>query len=91
MATTAWRNLFLNTIVHHVVVANSDHMGLLVDLEPSAGRVRRRKRHMFRFEHVWVHEEGCEDVISGAWLTNSFGISSTPMYCLVQKIKDCRV
>jgi hypothetical protein len=37
----------------------------------------------FRFEHVWVHKEGCEDVISGAWLTNSSGISGTPMYCHV--------
>ena len=43
---------------------------------------------MFRFDHTWIREEGCEDVIAEAWQSDCVG---TSMFRLVHKIKQCRL
>ena len=88
VANPEWKLLFPNAIVRHIVVASSDHMGLLVDGVPGPAQTVQRRRRLFRFEHTWVREPGYEDVIRGAW--NS-AMSGSPMFCLTQKIKECRV
>lgn len=88
VATSTWRLLFPNVTVRHVVVANSDHMGLLLKVVTTPIRVQRKKRRLFRFEHVWVREGSCKEVILEAWSHIQVG---TPMFRLVQKIKQCRI
>ena len=90
VASGQWRSLFPNASVRHLVVASSDHMGLLMDTLPShavlQGNGRRKK--LFRFEKSWLRELGCEDVIATAWGVQPIG---TAMYRVSQKIKQCRV
>ncbi len=88
VATSTWWLLFPNVTVRHVVVANSDHMGLLLKVVTTPIRVQRKKWRLFRFEHVWVREGSCEEVILEAWSHIQVG---TPMFRLVQKIKQCRI
>ena len=63
--------------VHHVLISSSDHMGVLVDVEPNGCGNRQRRRRQFRFEHSWVREKGCEDQIREAWSSQFRG---TAMY-----------
>jgi hypothetical protein len=88
VANAEWISLFPNARVHHVVVAASDHMGLLISMDPAQAPNSCRKKKRFRFEHMWVREVGCEDAIREGW---SVQVSGTPMYSVVQKIKNCRV
>jgi hypothetical protein len=81
-------NLFPEASVKHIVVAHSDHLGLLLELAPCLLPGRKKKNRQFRFDHTWVHEENCEEVIAEAW---SSSYSGTPMFCLNQKIKQCRL
>ncbi len=89
LATGEWLRLFPRAQVSHIIVSFSDHMGLMTLLDPymdpPAGTRRRRR---FRFEHIWVRERGCEEAIREAW---SVSLVGTPMYVVVQKIKQCRV
>lgn len=88
VANSAWLSLFLGAQVHHVVVASSNHMGLLAFLNlPQTPNTRGRKK-LFRFEHMWVKEPGCEEAIQKEW---SFQVTGTPMFIVAQKIKQFRV
>ncbi len=71
-----------------MVVAASDHMGLLISMDPAQAPINFRKKNWFRFEHMWVREAGCEDAIREGW---SVQVPGSPMYSVVQKIKNCRV
>lgn len=88
VANPEWNLLFPNAIVRHLVVASSDHMGLLVDCVLGPAQATQRRRRLFRFEDTWVREPRCEDVIQEAWNSSTSG---SPMFCLTQKIKECRV
>jgi hypothetical protein len=77
VANADWVSLFPNSRVNHVVVATSDHMGLLVALDPVQVPNICRRKHWFHFEHMWVREAGCEDAIREGW---SVQVSSSPMY-----------
>ena len=88
VANADWVSLFPNSRVNHVVVAVSDHMGLLVALDPIQVPNICRRKHWFHFEHMWVREAGCEDAIREGW---SVQVSGSPMYSVTQKIKNCRV
>ena len=50
VANPAWSNLFPNSHVDNVIISNSDHMGVLVDLAPSLVGPQHRHK-LFRFEH----------------------------------------
>ena len=88
IANEEWLSLFPRMQVSHVIVSSSNHMGILADLEPPMGLTMGRRRRRFRFEHMWVRESGCEEAIRAAWCTP---VSGTPMFTVVQKIKQCRV
>ena len=38
---------------------------------------QQRKKRRFHFEHAWLREEGCEEVIAHAWEVQQAG---TPMF-----------
>ncbi len=66
----------------HLVVPSSDHLGLTVVLMPIPGRGHMRRRKLFRFEHAWMRETGCETTIADAWKEEQIG---TAMYQLTKK------
>ncbi len=47
VSNTEWFNLFPNLVVHHIVIASSDHIGILVDLSPIQVCHNHRKRKLF--------------------------------------------
>jgi hypothetical protein len=87
VANPAWSSLFPNSHVDNGIISNSDHMGVLVDLAPSLVWPLHCHK-LFRFEHSWLQEEGCEEVVKSAWDCNPVG---TALFCLAQKIKNTRV
>ena len=90
VASVGWMSLFPMVSVSHLVVACSDHMGLLVDTGGGLGERREewRRKKLFRFEKTWIREAGCEEVVAGAWTVLPMG---TAMYQVAEKIKQCRV
>uniref|UniRef100_A0A2N9FK76 Reverse transcriptase domain-containing protein n=1 Tax=Fagus sylvatica TaxID=28930 RepID=A0A2N9FK76_FAGSY len=88
VASQNWQTLFPNATVNHITFVNSDHMALLMDMTPCQQQPRRKKHKMFRFDHTWIREEGCEDAIAEAWQLDCVG---TSMFRLVHKIKQCRL
>ena len=88
VANNEWLLLFPSYQVHHVVFAASDHMGLMVLLNPPLVPPSGNRKKLFRFEHMWVRESGYEDTIKSAW---SCPISGSPMFIVAQKIKTCRM
>jgi hypothetical protein len=88
VASQNWQTLFPNATVNHITFVNSDHMALLMDMTPCQQQPRRKKHKMFRFDHTWIREEGCEDAIAEAWQSDCVG---TSMFRLVHKIKQCRL
>ena len=80
VANTEWISLFPNARVQHIVVAASDHMGLLIHMDPAQAPNICRKKIRFRFEHMWVREAGCEEAIREGW---SVQVSGTPMFTVV--------
>uniref|UniRef100_A0A2N9FI47 CCHC-type domain-containing protein n=1 Tax=Fagus sylvatica TaxID=28930 RepID=A0A2N9FI47_FAGSY len=88
VANNAWLSLFPSYQVHHVVFAASDHMGLLILMNPPQASPSINRKKLFRFDHSWVRELGCEETIKMAW---SCPVSGTPMFRVAQKIKNCRM
>ena len=82
--------LFPHASISHLIVASSDHVGLLLDSWTNQPRnsAPQRKRRMFRFEKAWLKEPGCEEVIESAWEVQPIGMA---MYRVTQKIKQCRI
>jgi hypothetical protein len=76
--------------ISHLVVASSDHMGLLLDTTGVMTRqpINRRRRRKFRFEKAWLREPGCEEVVAGLGKFNQWGLLCI---CVAEKIKHCRV
>ncbi len=88
VANEDWLLFFPKAQVFHVVVASSDHMGVLADLNPPQVTSIGRRKKMFHFEHMWARESGFEEAIKEAWRTNFTG---TLLFIVAQKIKQCRV
>ena len=88
VSNPAWNLLFPNAQVSHILVPSSDHLGVLVEIRSNPARGNQHRRKLFRFEHAWMQEEGCETTIADAWKEEQTG---TAMYQLTQKIKQCRI
>ena len=87
VANNDWLLFFPNYQVHNVVFATSDHMGLMVLLNPPQVAPNGNRKRLFCFEHIWIRELGCEDSIKAAW---SCPVLGTLMFIVAQKIKNCR-
>jgi hypothetical protein len=61
-------------------------MGLLILMNPPQASPSVNRKKLFRFDHSWVCELGCEETIKMAW---SCPVSGTPMFRVAQKIKNC--
>ncbi|XP_074305540.1 uncharacterized protein LOC141640757 [Silene latifolia] len=66
MATEAWADIFPNAKLHHLEPGWSDHVPIMVILDNRKSEGERGNR-IFRFEQMWIGEDGCEDTIRRAW------------------------
>ncbi|XP_074300217.1 uncharacterized protein LOC141631449 [Silene latifolia] len=76
MATDAWFDLFPYGRLFHLNREWSNHAPLKVVFD---GRIREEggSRRKFRFEHVWVGEEGCEATTKRAWERDDSDVLAT--------------
>ena len=84
LATHSWLALNPATRVQCFQSNASDHYPIIINLEGVADRPCKP----FRFEHMWLKENGCGDTVKAAYLS-PFPISSSPL--MHEKIKLCGV
>ncbi|XP_074297126.1 uncharacterized protein LOC141627807 [Silene latifolia] len=80
MKNEGWRELFPYAKVVHLGREWSDHSPIKVVLDGREGLDGRSKRN-FRFEQIWVGEEGCEDTIRRAWEESDWDVVDTISRC----------
>ncbi|XP_074301898.1 uncharacterized protein LOC141633306 [Silene latifolia] len=66
LCSDEWLNLFPRAKLIHLDREWSDHapIKLILSRKESTGANRQK---LFRFEQIWVGEEGCEDTIRSSW------------------------
>lgn len=83
VATNEWVDLFPATKVHTLEVGSSDHKPILI--LPSGFVVKQNRP--WRFEQMWLEDDGCHDTVAVAWSINPEG---SPMFKVVEKINTCQ-
>ncbi|KAK9750883.1 hypothetical protein RND81_02G228300 [Saponaria officinalis] len=80
MGTEDWLNMFPYSKLVHLDREWSDHAPLkvLFDSRKVDNELHPRK---FRFEHIWVGEDGCEEAIRGVWNLNGGDLLATINRC----------
>ncbi|XP_074266472.1 uncharacterized protein LOC141589746 [Silene latifolia] len=66
MGSQSWMELFPRAKLLHLDREWSDHAPIMVVLHGSMQAERGRKK-LFRFEQIWVGEDGSEEAIQRAW------------------------
>ena len=72
VATPSWSQLFPTIRVHHLPGTLSDHCPLWLCFDDENVKFYKKSRP-FRFEAVWLKDEGCEVVIKKAWSGRNMG------------------
>ncbi|XP_021616667.1 uncharacterized protein LOC110617984 [Manihot esculenta] len=67
LATEDWARKFTNVVCSVVHVPRSDHKPLVINTAPKDNRGDRRR---FRFDNVWLRDEGLAKVVKGAWVNS---------------------
>ena len=83
-ANTSWLELNPVTWVQHFRAHSFDHNSIIISSEG----IPACRNKPFRFEQMWLKEEGCGDTVKATWEANS-DIGTLPM--VSQKIKNCGV
>ena len=65
VATNPWIQMFPSTRVHHISSSFSDHSPLWICTDDENARFYR-ERKPFKFEAVWMRDEGCVAVIKNS-------------------------
>ncbi|XP_074298024.1 uncharacterized protein LOC141628826 [Silene latifolia] len=73
MVTNEWAKLFPYAKLIHLEREWSDHAPIKVVLDAHSNS-SRMKRKLFRFEQIWVGEDGCEEAIQRAWEAGNFDL-----------------
>ena len=69
VATMEWLEKFPTTKVIHLECGSSDHKPILICLNG----IPRHRNKAWRFEHMWLEEEGCRDTVESSWLFDAPG------------------
>jgi hypothetical protein len=67
VADAAWRDLFGDATLHHLVSSRSDHCPLLLEIRKESWE--RHKTRVFRYEIMWERLELMAHEIKEAWCT----------------------
>ncbi|KAK9683880.1 hypothetical protein RND81_10G171700 [Saponaria officinalis] len=86
MANDTWMEMFPREKLIHLDREGSDHapIKLILNYRLDVG-VNSRK--LFRFEHIWVGEDGCEETIRRAWSDSQDNLLETLGNC-AQKLQQ---
>ena len=86
LATVEWVNFFLMARLYHLTSATSDHSPLALHF---VQRIReRRRKHLFRFELMWLKDPKCEEVVFEAW---EEGLSVSIGFPLTLCLERCKL
>ncbi|XP_074313541.1 uncharacterized protein LOC141648720 [Silene latifolia] len=66
LCNDAWNELFLRSILRNLDREWSDHAPIKLVMN-RRGETERGVNKVFRFEQIWISENGCEDVVKEAW------------------------
>ena len=83
VATMEWLEKFSATKVIHLECGSSDHKPILICLNG----IPKLWNKPWRYEHMWLEEEGCRDTVESAWLFNALGQA---MSRVEEKISHCQ-
>jgi hypothetical protein len=68
LATPTWSERFPEAEVHHLpAYATSDHLPILLKLDPSSEQHARRRSALFRYEVMWENHEQFSDFLADSW------------------------
>ena len=81
-ATASWLSLNPATQVNHVRANSSDHNPILIKPEG----IPPSKIKPFRFEQMWMKEQGCGDSIKSVWGASE---NLASMSLVLEKLKRC--
>lgn len=69
VASPEWKFYYPRAILTHLVRHASDHMPLLLQLDPQKNRMKKRSiLKLERFEECWLRDETLEEVVRSSWL-----------------------
>ncbi|XP_012842431.1 PREDICTED: uncharacterized protein LOC105962665 [Erythranthe guttata] len=85
--TARWRNLFPLAHVHHIEFGGSDHVPILLTLQPTTPTRPDRRGRPFRFEAMWIRREECESIVQNEW---SDLLAMDPIEDLLTKTENCK-
>ena len=85
LATVEWVNFFLMARLYHLTSAASDHSPLALHF---LQRIReRRRKHLFRFESMWLKDPKCEEVVLEAWEEGLVVSTGFPLTLCLERCK----
>ena len=82
VTTNDWFSMFPDTKVYHLDATASDHKALLI--RPEGMECNQQKP--FRFEQMWMAEQGCGATIEAVWKKD---IEATVCNRVIKKIQSC--
>lgn len=82
VANNDWFFLNLSTKVQHLCIHSSYHITILIKLE---GNIPQ-PNHPFKFEQMWLREEGCRNTVNNVWGSTSRNAS---MLQIADKLRVC--
>ncbi|KAK9706380.1 hypothetical protein RND81_07G120400 [Saponaria officinalis] len=80
LSTESWLDIYPFAKLVNLDREWSDHAPVVVYLEKDAG-VGQKRESLFRFEQIWVGEEGCEEVIKSAWESGDEDVTMSISRC----------
>ncbi|KAK9671644.1 hypothetical protein RND81_12G044500 [Saponaria officinalis] len=82
MGNEAWMDLFPRAKLFHLTREGSDHAPIKLACKTLYNlHLSQPKLKLFRFEQIWVGEDGCEETIHRAWEANNGD--------LMQNLREC--
>ena len=86
LVSTNWSIMFPNVSLHHIATSTSDHCMLVLKAHRDR-QWRTRRKKLFRFESMWLRDEGCEEVVSEAW---DMALNMGGQHLFSQCLEECR-
>nr|XP_023892926.1 uncharacterized protein LOC112004916 [Quercus suber] len=82
VATSDWLSLFSDTKIYHLEADASDHRPILI--VPDGMDCSQQRP--FRFEQMWLTEQGCTDTVQAVWQRDS---GENEAFKVIRKVDEC--